>query len=405
MATGMPTVSGLLAEYLAGLDSAVADAVREGAARVPAFAARLAAARVDPTEVRRCTDLAAVPVLTKDEMIQAQRGRPPFGGWVASDAPLRRVFASPGPLYEPQLSGTDPWRWSEALRAAGFDAHDVVLNCFSHHLSPAGAMFEEGVFALGAAAVPAGVGNLELQVQTAQAVRATGYTGLPSYLKALVEKTSEAGLPWSIRRAVVTAEPLPDSLRDWLTGHVPVVRMAYGTAETGLLGYETAPHSGLKVPGGVLVQVCDLDTGLPRDDDGVGQVVVTLLRPDYPLTRFGTGDLSAWRVGPDGDLRLAGVLGRTGEAVKVRGMFLHPRQAAGALDGVAGLAGYRFVVGRHEHVDTLRCEIATTAGTDPSKVATLVRDRVRGRLRLSADVVPVTDVPEGPSIVDERDWS
>lgn len=405
MAIGMPTISGLLAEYEAGLDSAVADAVCEGAARVPVFAARLAAAGIDPAEVRGCASLAAVPVLTKDEMIQAQRDRPPFGGWVATGTCLRRVFASPGPLYEPQLSGTDPWRWAQALRAAGFGADDVVLNCFSHHLSPAGAMFEEGVLALGATAVPAGVGNLELQAQTAATVRATGYTGLPSYLKALVEKTSEASLPWSVRRAVVTAEPLPDSLREWLTGHVPVVRMAYGTAETGLLGYETAPNSGLKVPDGVLVQVCDLGTGLPRNDDGVGQVVVTLLRPDYPLTRFGTGDLSAWQVGADGDLRLAGVLGRVGEAVKVRGMFLHPRQAAEALDGVDGLTGYRFVVGRHEHVDTLRCEIATTASTDPGTVATLVRDRVRGRLRLSADVVPVADLPNGPPIVDERDWS
>ncbi|HEX6074021.1 MAG TPA: AMP-binding protein [Micromonosporaceae bacterium] len=401
----MPTVSGLLAEYTAGLDSAVAAAVREGAARVPAFAARLAAAGVDPAVVRGCADLSAVPVLTKDAMIQAQQDQPPFGGWVASDASLRRVFASPGPLYEPQLSGTDPWRWAEALRAAGFRPHDVVLNCFSHHLSPAGAMFEEGVFALGASVVPAGVGNLELQAQTAAAVCATGYTGLPSYLKALVEKVREAGLPWSVRRAIVTAEPLPDSLRDWLTGHVPVVRMAYGTAETGLLGYETAPHSGLKVPGGLLVQVCDLDTGLPRDDDRVGQVVVTLLRPDYPLARFGTGDLSAWQIGPDGDLRLAGVLGRVGEAVKVRGMFLHPRQAAEALDGLAGLAGYRFVVGRTEHVDTLRCEIVAAAGTDFGKVAALVRDRVRSRLRLAADVVAVTALPEGPSIRDEREWA
>jgi phenylacetate-CoA ligase len=405
MATGTPTLSSLLAEYSAGLDSAVANAVREGAAQAPAFAARLAAAGVDPAAVRGCADLSAVPVLTKDDMIQAQRDRPPFGGWVATDAPLRRVFASPGPLYEPQRTGADPWRWAEALRAAGFGADDVVLNCFSHHLSPAGAMFEEGIFALGGSAVPAGVGNLEVQAHAAAAVTATGYTGLPSYLKALVEKVREAGLPWSVRRAIVTAEPLPDSLRDWLTGHVPVVRMAYGTAEAGLLGYETSPHSGLKLPGGVLVQVCELDSGFPRNDDGVGQVVVTLLRPEYPLTRFGTGDLSAWRTGPDGDLRLAGVLGRVGDAVKVRGMFLHPRQAAEALDGVPGLVGYRFVVNRHHHVDTLRCEIATVTGVDSDRVATVVRDRVRSRLRLSADVVSVTALQEGPSIVDERDWT
>ncbi|MGH3714759.1 MAG: phenylacetate--CoA ligase family protein [Micromonosporaceae bacterium] len=398
-------LSDLVASYVAGLDAAVATTVADGARRVPVFAERLSAAGVDPAAVRGCADLDCVPVFTKDDMVVAQREAPPYGGWVAADAPLRRVFCSPGPLYEPQLAGLDPWRWGEALRAAGFGPDDILLNCFSYHLSPAGSMFEEAAAALGVTTVPAGVGNLELQVQTAAAVGATGFTGLPSYLNALVTAAADAGLRWTVRRALVTAEPLPDSLRAALTEHVPVVRMAYGTAEAGLLGYETAPHSGLALPEGVLIQVCDLDSGLPRDDEQPGQVVVTLLRPEYPLTRFGTGDLSAWRVGPDGDLRLAGVLGRVGEAVKVRGMFLHPRQAADALGPVDGLAGYRFVVRRTDHVDTLRCEIVPASGADPDSLATAVRDQVRARLRLTAEVVPVGALPDGPSLVDERDWS
>ena len=401
----MPALSDLVAGYQSGLDSTVAAAVRDAAVRVPVFAARLAAAGIDPADVRGCADLAALPVLTKDDMVAAQQAQPPFGGWVASDAAVRRVFCSPGPLYEPQLAGADPWRWAEALRAYGFGPEDVLLNCFSYHLSPAGAMFEEAAAAIGAVTVPGGVGNLELQVQTAAAVGATAFTGMPSYLKALIDKAAELGVPWTVRRALVTAEPLTDSLRAELTAHVPTVRMAYGTAEAGLLGYETGPGGGLRVPQGVLVQVCDLDTGAPRDDEQPGQVVVTLLRPEYPLTRFGTGDLSAWRVGPDGDLRLAGVLGRVGEAVKVRGMFLHPRQAADALRALDGLAGYRFVVGRAEHRDTLRCEIVSSAGADSAEVAALVRDHVRARLRLTADVVTVPSIPDGPSIVDERDWS
>jgi phenylacetate-CoA ligase len=200
---------------------------------------------------------------------------------------------------------------------------------------------------------------------------------------------------------LVTTEPLPDSLRAWLSLRVPTVLQAYGTAEAGLLGYETAPGSGLAVPHDVLVQVCDILSGRPRYDGGEGQVVVTLLRPGQPLVRFGTGDLSAWRLGPDGDLRLAGVLGRVGEAVKVRGMFLHPRQAAATLDGLDGVSAYRFVVGRAEHKDTLRCEIVAD---DPS-VIDRVHDRIRGQLRLSAEVVRVPSLPAGPSIVDERDWS
>jgi phenylacetate-CoA ligase len=279
-----------------------------------------------------------------------------------------------------------------------------VLNCFSYHVSPAGAMLEEGCLAVGATVVPAGVGNQDLQVQVAAEVGVTAYVGLPSYLKALVEKASERAVPWTIRRALVTAEPLPDSLRSWLEVHVPVVLQAYATAEAGLLGYETAPRSGLQVPDDVLVEICDLDSGAPRLDDGIGQVVVTLFDPQLPVVRFGTGDLSAWIVGPGGDLRLAGVLGRFGEAVKVRGLFLHPRQATAALAQIAGISRHRFVVGRAEHQDALRCELVAAGGVDPTQLAAAVRDQIRAQLRLAAEVVCVTELPEGPAIVDQRDW-
>ncbi|MDQ4105086.1 MAG: AMP-binding protein [Actinomycetota bacterium] len=385
----------LIRAYTTSLDEAVVAAVREAVSAVPALAVRL------PSQVSAVDDLARVPVLTKDELIAAQRDDPPWGGAVAPGTTLRKVFCSPGPLYEPQLPGPDPWRWGEALRALGIGSGDVVLNCFSYHLTPAGAMLEEGALAVGATVVPAGVGNVDLQVTLAAAVGATAFTGLPSYLKALVDKAAELDLRWTVRRALVTAEPLPDSLRDWLAPHVPTVLMAYGTAEAGLLGYETSPRSGLHLPGGVLVQICDVDTGFPRYDDGLGQVVVTLLRPAQPLVRFGTGDLSAWTTGPGGSLRLAGVLGRVGEAVKVRGMFLHPRQAAATLAQEASVTAYRFVIGRHQHRDTLRCEIVSC---DPDAIGR-VSALVRSQLRLAADVVAVDALPDGPVIVDERDWS
>jgi len=389
-------LSDLISAYVAKRQAAVTATVRAAAARVPAFAARLAAAGV----AADAPDLARLPVLAKDDLLAAQRAAPPFGGAVAPDAVVRKIFCSPGPLFEPQLAGPDPWRWAAALRAAGIGPGDRVLNCFSYHLSPAGAMLEEGCLALGATVIPAGVGNQDLQVQVAAEVGATAYVGLPSYLKALVERATERGLPWRIQRASVTAEPLPDSLRAWLEPHVPVVLQCYGTAEAGLLGYETAPRSGLAVPDDVLVEVCELDGGAPRSDDGVGQVVVTLLRPEQPLVRFGTGDLSAWTVGADGSLRLAGVLGRMGEAVKVRGLFLHPRQAQAALAGVAGPTRYRFVVTRTEHQDHLRCEVVLAPEADEAAL----RERIRNFLRLSAEVVRVEELPEGPTIVDLRDW-
>jgi phenylacetate-CoA ligase len=289
------------------------------------------------------------------------------------------------------------------LRAAGFGPDDVVLNCFSYHLSPAGAMFEDGALALGATVIPAGVGNQELQIQVAARVGASAYVGLPSYLKALIEKAKALGERLAIRRALVTAEPLPDSLRDWLASYVDTVYQAYGTAETGLLGYETAPNSGLALPGGVLVQICDPATGAPVLDESVGQVVVTLLRPEQPLVRFGTGDLSAWRLGADSSLRLAGVLGRIGEAVKVRGMFLHPRQAAQVLAAEPGIAAYRLVIDRVDHHDTLRCEIVPAPGADTG-LADRVREAIRSRLRLGADVVCVPALDDGPIFDDRRVW-
>jgi phenylacetate-coenzyme A ligase PaaK-like adenylate-forming protein len=385
-------------------DPAIAKMVSAAAARVPAFAARLAAAGLDPTAVRSSGDVSRLPVLTKDQLLAAQRAAPPLGGAVDPDAVLRKLFCSPGPIYEPQLAGPDPWRWAQALRATGIGPGDRVLNCFSYHFSPAGAMLEEGCLAVGATVIPAGVGNHDLQVQVAADVAATAYVGLPSYLKALVDKAAERGLPWTIRRALVTAEPLPDSLRSRLETDVPVVLQAYGTAEAGLLGFETAPRSGLRVPDDVLVEVCDLDSGAPRLDDGIGQVVATLFEPALPLVRFGTGDLSAWTVGSDQSLRLAGVLGRLGEAVKVRGLFLHPRQAAAALHRIAGVSGFRFVVSRVDHQDSLRCEIVAETGYDPAVLAASVRDQIRAALRLAADVVCVADLPAGSAIVDERDW-
>lgn len=402
----MSSLAAAVEDYTGRLDDAVAATVREAAGRVPAFAERLAAAGIAPAAVRGVRDLDGLEVLTKDEVLLQQQERPPFGRLLATGAPVRRIFQSPGPLYEPQLGENDPWRWGAALRACGFSSADVALNCFGYHLSPAGAMLEEGALALGCTVVPGGVGNLDLQVRAITDIGVTAYLGLPSYLKALIEKFAglgEAPERWLLRRALVTAEPLPDSLRALLTEHVPTVRMAYGTAETGLLAYEADRAGGLRVADGVLVQVCDLSTDTPLTD-GEGQVVVTLLRPDYPLVRFGTGDLSAWTMGPDGVPRLAGVLGRVGQAVKVRGMFLHPRQVEATMRELSGVAAYRFIVDREHHRDLLRCRVVPEPGADAERVAAAVRERIRSALRFTADVEAVDELGKGEVIVDQRDW-
>jgi phenylacetate-CoA ligase len=354
-------------------------------------------------------DLDGLPVLAKDSLPALQGEHPPLGGLLLDGASVVRLFASPGPIYEPQLAGSDPWRWAPALEACGIGPGDVVLNCFSYHLSPAGAMFDEGCRAVGAVVVPGGVGGADVQARVIADLGVTAYIGLPSYLASLAEKYDALGLSqdrWRVAKALVTAEPLPDPLRDQLNKRVPTVLMSYGTAEAGLIGFETGAGSGLRVPEGIYVQICDPGTGRPVEAGEPGEVVVSVLHEEYPLVRFGTGDVSRWTTGDGGELRLAGVLGRVGAAVKVRGMFVHPHQAGQVLSALrgAGADSGRFVVGREGDKDVLRLELVASSGADRDALVDAALERTRAALRVRPEVELVDVVDEG-LLVDERDWS
>ncbi|MGH2741537.1 MAG: phenylacetate--CoA ligase family protein [Thermoleophilaceae bacterium] len=405
-------VSALVESYAQSFDERVGSVLGDATRQVETLGARLRSAGLAPGELRDVASLDRVPVLGKDELIDLQTTTPPFGGLLASEAAPRRVFQSPGPIYEPDLGGADPWGWAPALRAAGFGPDDRVLNAFGYHLTPAGVMFEEAALAVGSTVVPGGVGSMDLQARACRDLGITAYAGLPSYLKALLDRAEELGLEphsWPLERAFVSAEPLPASLRSWLEERIPVVRQGYGTAETGNLGYECEAREGLHLPEDRLVQVCDLETGKALWDEREGEVVVTLLSPDYPLVRFGTGDLSAFLTEPCNcgisTPRIAGWLGRVGEAVKVRGMFLHPRQARAALDGVGGVERFRLVVERIEHRDLLRCEVMPREGAHADRLPGAVKERIRSGLRFDAEVVLVERLePDSPVIVDVRSW-
>jgi phenylacetate-coenzyme A ligase PaaK-like adenylate-forming protein len=395
--------------YAQAFDARIADALPRLAAAVPAFADRLTAAGVSPDDLTGVDALSRVPVLGKDDLISLQEQDPPYGGLLAGDAVPRRVYQSPGPLYEPEPDEPDPWRWAPALEAAGFGAGDAVLCAFGYHLTPAGAMFEEAARSLGCAVVPGGVGNVELQARACRDLGVTGYIGMPSYLKKLLHAL-EADDETRLRRAFVSAEPLPGSLRAWLRERVPVIRQGYGTAEAGNLGYECELERGLHVPEDALVQVCSLDDGRPLAAGEEGEVVATLFRTDYAVVRFGTGDLSAFLDEPcpcgRPTPRLAGWLGRVGDAVKVRGMFLHPRQVRAAMDGTHQLVAYRFVVDRIAHRDELRCEIQPRCGADTAALVAAVRARIRDILRFNAEIVVVDSLdPTGPILLDTRRWT
>lgn len=403
------TVQAALEEYRERSGPRALAVLRSAAGRAETLDRRLADAGLSAGDV----DLARLdelPVLSKDALPALQRERPPMGGLLADGADVVRLFASPGPIYEPQLAGADPWNWAPALEACGIGPGDVVLNCFSYHLSPAGAMFDEGCRAVGATVVPGGVGAPELQAQVIADLGVTAYIGLPSYLATLVDRFDalDAGADrWRVAKALVTAEPLPDPLREQLRRRVGTVLMAYGTAEAGLIGYETEPGAGLRVPAESYIQVCDPATGSPVEAGELGEVVVSLLHEEYPLLRFGTGDVSRWALGPAGDLRLAGVLGRVGAAVKVRGMFVHPHQAGQVVAALrsAGASAGRFVVERVGDKDVLRLELVAADGADRDGLVQSAERQTRDALRVRPEVVLVDAVDDdGAVLLDERTW-
>jgi phenylacetate-CoA ligase len=378
--------------------------------RAPGFARRLKDANLDPNSIRAVEDLNALPVVRKDHLVELQKESPPFGGFLAcAPGELKRVFQSPGPINDPESRVADYWRWKSALEAAGFRAGDVAINCFGYHLTPAGAMFEEGLWAVGCAVIPGGVGNQEQQARVLRDLKVNAYVGLPSYLKALIEKAAELNLELFIEKAFFTAEPLPPSLRTWLNDHgVKSARQGYGTAECGNLGYECDRQNGLHIPDDALVQICDINSGEPLPHGEVGEIVTTLFIPDYALIRFGTGDLSAINPEPcacgRASLRMTGWQGRIGDAVKVRGMFLHPRQLRDVLGRFPEVTRWQAVITRVDHRDFLTLNVA--AKDDPDlklRISAAIRDGLKFHAEINIvgeDQIP----PDAPPLKDERTW-
>lgn len=386
------------AALLAALPSLVAQALR-----APALAERLGG--IDAARITTRAALAQLPVTRKAELLERQKaaraaGGDPFGGFatigwrgLAASSDARRVFQSPGPIYEPEGHTADYWRFGRALFAAGFRAGDLVHNSFSYHLTPAGSMMETGAHAIGCTVFPGGVGNTELQLQAMADLKPQAYAGTPSFLRIVLEKADEAGLalPW-LSKASVGGEAFPPALRDLLRARGIEAYQSYGTADVGLIAYETAAREGLVVDEGVLLEIVRPGTGEPVPDGEVGEVVITVLNPDYPLLRFGTGDLSAVLAGrcPTGrsNTRIRGWLGRADQTAKVRGMFVHPSQVAEVLKRHPEVSRGRLVIEGEMANDrmTLRAEAAGAADGLAAALAGTLRDvtKLRGEVELLA---------------------
>ena len=401
---------------------ALARQVAHAQSRAPAFAASLAG--VDAARVTTREALGELPVLRKHELQERQLApdaRDLFGGhatigWgaVAPERRALRVFESPGMLHEPQGRAADYWRMARALYAAGLRPGDLVHNSFSYHFTPAGAMMESGAFAIGCTVFPAGTGQTEQQVRALAACGSNAYIGTPSFLKILLEKADALGIALpALTKASVGAEAFPPSLRDWLLARGVAAYQSYGTADLGLIAYETAAREGLVLDEGVIVEIVRPGTGDPVPEGEVGEVVVTTLNPDYPLIRFGTGDLSAILPGPcptgRTHQRIKGWLGRADQTAKVRGLFVHPSQVAeiGRRHPEAGRL--RLVVSGAMADDrmTLRAEVAGAGLPATSGLAARIADSVRDVTKLRADVdlcAPGSLPNDGKVIADERDY-
>jgi len=377
------------------------------AMEAPAYAERLKG--IDPDLVTGRAALARLPVLRKSELPALHKAAPPFGGFVAaSPGSFSRLFTSPGPIFEPEGAHADPWRGARALYAVGFRPGDVVLNTFSYHLTPGGFIFDTSARALGCAVIPAGPGNTEAQFELIEAYRPACYSGTPDFLKILLDAAASAGRDISsIKRALVSGAAFPKSLQEEIKARGVDAYQAFGTADLGLIAFETPAREGMTVNEDLIMEIVRPGTGDPVAEGDVGEIVVTSLDPHHPWIRLAIGDLTAALPGKSRcgrtNMRIRGWMGRADQTTKVKGMFVRPEQVAEIGKRHPELGRLRLVVSRSGEADvmTLRAECAS-----PSEA---LRDQLTSTLRTVAklggnvELVGAGSLPnDGKVIADER---
>ncbi len=361
-------------------------------------------ANVDPAAITSVGDLAALPVLRKSEIGQAQATNAPLGGFASRDtSAFAHIFQSPGPIYEPGGVDHDWWRMGRFLNACGIGAGDIVQNCFGYHLTPAGMIFENGARAVGAAVLPAGTGQTELQARAAHDIGVTAYAGTPDYLKVILDKAAEMNLPLSITKAAVGGGALFPSLRQEYADRGITCLQCYATADLGNIAYESPAMEGLIIDEGVIVEIVTPGTGDPVEPGQVGEVVVTTLNPDYPLIRFATGDLSAILPGqsPCGrtNTRIKGWMGRADQTTKIKGMFVRPEQVAEFVRRYDDVTRARVIATRENEMDIMTVQIETT-NTDANTYDGALRDilKLKARIELHAP----NSLPNDGKVIDDQ---
>jgi phenylacetate-CoA ligase len=373
----------------------------------PAYAERLSG--VDPNRITSRAALASLPVLRKADLPALHKAAPPFGGLVAgAPGSFARLFTSPGPIFEPEAAHADPWRGARALFAAGFRKGDVVLNTFSYHLTPGGFIFDTAARALGCAVIPAGPGNLDAQFELIEAYSPIGYSGTPDFLKILLDAAASAGRNVSsLKRALVSGAAFPKSLQEEIKLRGIEAYQTFGTADLGLIAYETPAREGMVVNEDLILEIVRPGTGDPVAEGDVGEIVLTSLDPDHPWIRLAIGDLTAALPGPSPcgrtNMRIKGWMGRADQTTKVKGMFVRPEQIAEIARRHPELGRLRLVVVRENEQDvmTLKCECGSGGEALRDTIAATLRAVTK--LGGSVDLVRPGSLPnDGKVIADQR---
>ena len=396
-------------EREAALMAALPTQIAHAQQRSSAFAEILKG--VDAASITSRAALAQLPVTRKSELLERQAAHRPrqiFGGFnaIGLGHDMPRLFASPGPIYEPESRRPDYWRMARSMYAAGFRAGELVHNCFSYHFVPAGSMMETGAHTLGCTVFAGGTGQTEQQVQAMLDLQPAAYVGTPSFLKIILEKAEEMGvkLP-SLTKAMVSGEAFPPSLCHWMREHGIDAYQSYGTADLGLIAYETSAREGLVLDEGVIVEIVRPGTGDPVPEGEVGELVVTTLNPDYPLIRFGTGDLSAYLPGrcPTGrtNVRIKGWMGRADQTTKVRGMFVHAKQVAEVVKRFPQIAKARLVVTGEMANDQMQLWVETTETAPGFALQVIDALREVTKLRGEVQMVAPGSLPNDGKVVED----
>ena len=359
---------------------------------------------VDPATVTDRAALARLPVIRKDDLSEAQKKNPPFGGYATRlAAEFDHIFQSPGPIYEPGRREGDWWRLGRFMFACGVRRGDIVQNCFAYHLTPAGMMFDSAARAVDAAVLPAGTGQTDLQVRAAADIGSTVYAGTPDFLKLILDRADELGEKLSFTRAAVAGGALFPSLRQHYADRGIATRQCYATADLGNIAYESEAMEGMIADEGVIVEIVRPGTGDPVPDGEVGEVIVTTLNPDYPLVRFATGDLSAVLPGvsPCGrsNMRIKGWMGRADQTTKIKGMFVRPEQVAAFVARHPEITRARVIADREGEMDSMTVQIESPRAAEAEYAASVAEAlKLRGRI----EIVAVGSLPNDGLVIEDR---